>query len=203
MPTEDELVELLGRALDEDAPAAPPPDRIAALRARAEAAHAVSARRRRGRGVSPWLAAAAAIVALAAGFAVARVVDEGQSGTDGGTAGEVEYEGPMNGPGDEPADAELKVTATGIGRIIDVQTDVLPILPVGEYYQVWFVGPGDSPEAPNRISAGTFHPDPDGRSDVQFAAAVNPELYPIVEITAEPGDGNPLATGPVVLRTEI
>ena len=82
MPTDDELVELLGRALDEDAPAAPPPDRIAALRARAEAAArraslhlARSAPTRRRRGISPWLAAAAAIVALAVGFAVAPRLD--------------------------------------------------------------------------------------------------------------------------------
>ena len=63
--------------------------------------------------------------------------------------------------------------------------------------------PTTRPGAPDRISAGTFHPDPQGRSDVRFAAAVDPELYPIVEITAEPGDGNPLATGPVVLRATI
>ena len=35
--TDDELVELLARALDEDAPAAPPADRIAALRAQVAA----------------------------------------------------------------------------------------------------------------------------------------------------------------------
>ena len=68
---------------------------------------------------------------------------------------------------------------------------------------MWFVAADDSPDSPDRISAGTFHPDPSGRSDVRFAAAVNPELYPIVEITAEPGDGDPLPNGPVVLRAEI
>ena len=65
-----------------------------------------------------------------------------------------------------------------------------------ELYEVWFVATDDSPATPHRISAGTFHPDPDGHSDVQFTAAVNPALFPIVEITAEPGDGNPVATGP-------
>ena len=84
----------------------------------------------------------------------------------------------MTGPDGERLDADLRVVATGIGRVIDLDTEVLPILPTGEYYQLWFVGPGDSPASPDRISAGTFHPDPDGRSDVQFAAAVNPELLP-------------------------
>ncbi|MGH9270747.1 MAG: anti-sigma factor, partial [Ilumatobacteraceae bacterium] len=73
----------------------------------------------------------------------------------------------------------------------------------GDLYEVWFVGPGDAPDTPNRISAGTFHPDPDGRSQVTFAAAVDPALFPIVEITAEPGNGNPLPTGPVVLRVDV
>ncbi len=35
-----------------------------------------------------------------------------------------------------------------------------------------------------------------------FAAAVDPALYPVVSVTAEPGDGDPRATGPEVLRTE-
>lgn len=209
MSTDDELSGLLAAALDEG-PDAPPPDRIAALRARAEAARtdragtsaqdlaaptSIAARR----GISPWLAAAAAVIALVVGFGIATGLDGG--GQD--VAGDVEFDGPMTGPDGVPLDADLTVVATGIGRVIDLATDALPILPTGEFYQVWFVGPGDAPQTPNRISAGTFHPDPDGRSDVQFAAAVNPELYPVVEITAEPGDGDPLPTGPVVLRAEV
>jgi hypothetical protein len=87
--------------------------------------------------------------------------------------------------------------------VIELDTDDLPILPTGEYYEVWFVAPDENDGAADRISAGTFHPDPDGRSSVRFAAAVDPAKFPTVEITAEPGDGNPAATGPVVLRTTI
>jgi hypothetical protein len=85
--------------------------------------------------------------------------------------------------------------------VIAVRTDDLPILPRGEYYELWFVGPGDTPTHPNRISAGTFHPDRQGRSNVDFTAAVDPKLYPILSVTAEPGDGNPQRTGPEVLRS--
>jgi Anti-sigma-K factor rskA, C-terminal len=207
MATDDELSELLATALD-DGPDTPPPDRIAALRARAEAARAeraappapiTAASTDQRRGISPWLAAAAAVVALALGFGVATFLE--RRGDE--VAGSVEYAGPMTGPDGAPRDARLEVVATGIGRVVELDTDVLPNLPKGEYYQVWFVGPGDTPATPNRISAGTFHPDPDGRSDVRFAAAVNPELYPIVEITAEPRDGNPAPTGPTVLRAEL
>ncbi len=217
MPTDEELNELLARALDDDAPDAPSPDRIVALRRAAEdarrdrtsAATAGEAaapssfmgvvRRRR---VAPWLAAAAVLVAFALGVGVARSLD-GSDDIVGTAAGEVEFDGAMTGPAGEGARAELKVTATGIGRIVDLATDALPILPTGEYYEVWFVRAGDSPSTPNRISAGTFHPDPDGRSRVQFAAAVNPALYPVVEITSEQGDGSPLSSGKVVLRAVL
>jgi anti-sigma-K factor RskA len=97
--------------------------------------------------------------------------------------------------------ANVEVRKTGIGRVIHFDSDELPILPKGEYYELWFVGPGDTPATPNRISAGTFHPDEDGRSHVRFAAAVDPAKYPVLSVTAEPGDGNPEPTGPEVLRS--
>ena len=218
MPFDEELNELLARALDDDTPDAPPPDRIAALRSAAEdarrnrspAASAGEAARpspftrviRRG-GVAPWLATAAAVlVAFALGVGVARSLDSSDDAVETAT-GDVEFDGAMTGPAGERAQAELQVTAIGIGRVVDLSTDVLPILPTGEFYEVWFVGAEDSPTTPNRISAGTFHPDPDGRSRVRFAAAVNPELYPVVEITSEQGDGNPLSSGRIVLRAVI
>ena len=37
----------------------------------------------------------------------------------------------------------------------------------------------------DRISAGTFHPDPEGVSDVRLTAAVDPAKYPILIVTAE------------------
>ena len=95
----------------------------------------------------------------------------------------------------------MEVRKTGIGRVIRFHTEDLPILPQGAYYELWFLGPGDAPGTPNRISAGTFHPDAQGRSHVTFAAAVDPSLYPVLSVTAEPGDGDPSATGPEVLRT--
>ncbi len=91
---------------------------------------------------------------------------------------------------------------TGIDRVIEFRTDDLPILPKGEFYELWFVGARDTETSPNRISAGTFHPDEAGRSHVTFAAAVDPAEYPILSVTAEPGDGDPRRTGAEVLRSE-
>ena len=85
--------------------------------------------------------------------------------------------------------------------MIDFRTDELPILPKGEYYELWFVGPGDRPGRVNRISAGTFHPDAQGRSNVRFVAAVDPAKYPGLAVTAEPGDGDPAPSRPDVMRS--
>ena len=93
------------------------------------------------------------------------------------------------------------MTETGIGRVIEFRSDDLAILPKGEYYELWFVGPGDSRRKSNRISAGTFHPDPEGRSHVSFAAAVDPVKYPVLSVTAEPGDGDPRPSQREVLRS--
>ena len=117
----------------------------------------------------------------------------------GGPAGELELQAILQSP--NGAEATVDVRKTGIGRVIKLRTDELAILPKGDYYELWFVGPRDTPARPNRISAGTFHPDENGRSNVTFAAAVDPALYPVLSVTAEPGDGDPRPTGPEVLRS--
>ena len=137
------------------------------------------------------IAAAAAVVALAV-VAVIR---------PGGGAGPVELETALSSPVGGSEQARVEVRKTGIGRVIRFESDDLPILPKGEYYELWFVAPGDTLARPNRISAGTFHPDEDGRSHVRFAAAVDPARYPVLSVTAEPGDGDPRRTGPEILRS--
>ena len=96
--------------------------------------------------------------------------------------------------------AKADIFFTDIGRIVELDTNDLPILPKGEYYELWFVGPNDRPGAPDRISAGTFHPDDRGRSKVSLTAAVEPGEYRRLAVTAEPGDGDPNPTGPDVLK---
>ena len=117
----------------------------------------------------------------------------------GGNDQELELQARLGGPG---ASADADVTETGIGRVIEFRSDDLRILPKGEFYELWFVGPGDRPGRPNRISAGTFHPDPQGRSNVTFAAAVDPAKYPRLVVTAEPGDGDPRPSSREVLSSE-
>jgi anti-sigma-K factor RskA len=142
--------------------------------------------------LAPALASAAAVVAVA----VVAVTSLG-----GGPAGTLEIDTVLQAPAGQ-AEASVEVRKTGIGRVIVLESDSLPILPKGDYYELWFVGPDDRPGSPDRISAGTFHPDEDGRSFVRFAAAVDPMLYPVLSVTAEPGNGDPRPTGPEVLRSE-
>ena len=152
------------------------------------------ARPRRWRLGRPALAGGLA-VALAGGVLLGTML----GGGDDGLPGVKEVEATLQAPGG--ATAEATVSKTGIGRVIDFRTGDLPILPKGEYYELWFVGPGDRPGRPDRISAGTFHPDEQGRSDIRLTAAVDPAQYPGLAVTAEPGDGDPAPSGPDVLRS--
>jgi anti-sigma-K factor RskA len=196
---------LLARAA---APVAPPADleqrTLNAVRAIAEGnperLEAAGARPRVGMPRLSWprrLALAGAAVA-ALGLAVfgGTLIDR-----DPGLPGTPELETALSSPSGASATASVRLT--GVGRVIDFRTDDLPILPKGEYYELWFVGPGDRPGAPNRISAGTFHPDERGRSNVRFAAAVDPADYPRLAVTAEPGDGNPRPRRPDLLRSPV
>ena len=99
--------------------------------------------------------------------------------------------------------ASIEVVKTGIGRVVRFDTSDLPLLPQGDYYELWWVGPGDRRGRPDRISAGTFHPDERGESEVTFAAAVDPARYPRLAVTAEPGDGDPSPHGPDLLRGRV
>jgi len=101
------------------------------------------------------------------------------------------------------AEASLDVFFTGIGRVIDFETNDLPILPKSDYYELWFVGPDDRPGDPDRISAGTFHPDEQGRSRSTFTAAVDPKKYPRIAVTLERGDGDPSPSRPDVMRGRV
>jgi anti-sigma-K factor RskA len=149
----------------------------------------------RPRRVASAGAAVAAAAAIGA-FVVLPRLDEPGRGS------QIELEALLVAPAGGPARATVVVEKTGIGREISFRSNDLPILPPGEYYELWFVGPDDTRRRPNRISAGTFHPDEQGRSDVELTAAVDPALYPILSVTAEPADGNPEPTGPEVLRSE-
>lgn len=147
---------------------------------------------------APPATALGGVASALAAAAVALVIVLSGVGADNPT---LEFRAQLQQPGRPAVTADAKGLRLGVGRAIEFRTDNLPILPKGQYYELWFVGPGDSPANPNRISAGTFHPDQRGRSDVRFAAAVDPKKYPVLSVTAEPADGDPQPSRKKVLRS--
>ena len=176
------------------APADPAPP---ALRARTLAAVAAAgAGTRPSRAPRRRLAWAAGLVAAAAALVAAVVL-----ALSPGRPGELELRAELHPPGSSRVAATADVRMLGIGREISFRSTALPILPKGEFYELWFASPRDRPGRLDRISAGTFHPDPEGVSDVRLTAAVDPAKYPILIVTAESGDGDPRPSRNVVLRS--
>lgn len=193
MATDDELLDRLRLALTDDALPEPRATEVARIRA-------LAAARSTGRTSSRRTLQIVAIAAsLGAGFTIGAQVQF--QPTEGGSTGVVEFDQSIAASNRVSVTVEGRLT--GIGRIVNLSSTDLPILVKGEFYEVWFVGPGDTPVSRNRISAGTFHPDQNGKTNVTLTAAVDPRLYPILVITAEPGDGNPNPSAREVLRGQL
>ena len=189
-----ELTELEGaaRLLALVAPADQPPPGLAArtlLAVEREAGTPPKRERRRRR-----------VFALAAvgGVAVTAALLAGLLVRDTST---LELDATLRSPSEPGVQGTVQVTETGIGRVVEVESRDLPVLNNDrEFYELWFVAADDASGSPNRVSAGTFHPDESGSTSVRLAAAVVPASYPAVVVTREPRDGDPRATGPVVLQ---
>ena len=94
------------------------------------------------------LSAGPAIVAwaaVAAGLVLAFVVGArlGDDGNDR-AAGVAEFSSTLELDGSGIITVEGR--KLGIGRTVAIRTSDLPILPVGDFYEVWFLAPGDTPD---------------------------------------------------------
>ena len=178
MATDDDMLDLLGAALMHDVPKSPRDQDVERLRVvvterqdRMQPVAMLTSRRPRFH-LRHLVTAAAVAAAFVGGAVVER--DRGPSSDD--SAGVVEFKQEIVTTGN----GRVKVIGRrlAIGRTVEIRSDAFPILPKGEFYEVWFVAAGDTPTAPNRISAGTFHPDLEGRTFVEMTAAVDPNKYP-------------------------
>jgi anti-sigma-K factor RskA len=156
--------------------AAPPFNVPVGLEERVFARIAPPQRRRRLR--LWWLAAPVAVAAAAAAFLVA-----------GGSELE-RYE--LRGGG---AQVSATVQTTGVGREVTIEIDRLRDPRPDGLYELWFVAPDG-----RRVSAGTFHPDDEGRGTVRLVGAADPMVYTQIRVSLEPADGKPRRQGPDVLR---
>lgn len=207
MDRDEALLAALRDVLAPDPNLAPSDQQVAALREavsrRAPAPVVDIDRARPARATRPsrrWLAPVVAAAAVVVAFAVGRGLTD--RSTSPGDQAPLEFDATLRAPQGDGV-TSIRGQKVGIGRIVTVRSDDLPILAKGQFYEVWFVGPGDAPATPNRISAGTFHPDEQGRTRVTLTAAVDPTKYPSMVISAEPGDGDPRPSGLDVAAAEV
>ena len=141
-----------------------------------------------------WIAAAAAALLLVAAVGVGAVL----FGRGGGTTTTVALVAAEAGSGHGKA----VVRNVEQGREVRLDVSGLPANPLGTYYECWFVGPGDTEQRPNRVSAGTFRVGSDGTASVLMVSAADPARFPKMGVTLEPDDGNPARTGPKYLVSQ-
>lgn len=169
-------------ALREAAASGPPPE----LKARTLARVKGESPARFGYGWKLWVPMAAALlVAAVLGAALLRTI------TDDSSPG-VQLAATSLAP-----DASGEVQVEEVGENLQVKLEVrgLPKLKEGEYYEMWYYA-----EDGSRISCGTFRVGPEGRTTVNLTAPATAKRYPEIEVTREPDDGDPGASGDEVLK---
>jgi anti-sigma-K factor RskA len=186
----------------------PPPDlqirTLAAIeRAAMEDAEPAPARQTRRKPSTGWFGvswlrpvftgAAAAAVLLIAVVAVMLVGGQG-----GGAVQNIELVSASGGT----AHGTAQVRETENGLTVRMSVSGLPETPPDQVLECWFVGPGDTLEHPNRVSAGTFRVGASGEATVEMSAGADLSKFPKLGVTAEPKDGNPAREGPKVLVSQ-
>jgi anti-sigma-K factor RskA len=178
--------------------AAPPVEVPPSLRERTFAAvERAAARERRRRRLRLALTAVAACLVLVVAFVGGYTLSRVGPFADRGRVIEFALAAPDGGA----ARATAKVRQVGDGLAITMEVSGLAPNPPGSVYECWYVGPGDSLERPNRVSAGTFTVGADGRASLRMHSAADLQRYPAMGVTLERDRGNPARTGDKVLAS--
>jgi len=176
--------------------AAPPVEVPPWLRERTFAAvERAAAQQRRRRRLRLALTAAAACLVLVVAFAGGYTLSQVGPFADRGRVIAFALAAPDGGA----ARATAKVRQVGDGLAITMEVSGLAPNPPGSVYECWYVGPGDSLERPNRVSAGTFTVGADGRASLRMHSAADLQRYPAMGVTLERDRGNPARRGDKVL----
>jgi anti-sigma-K factor RskA len=178
------LPELMDRA-------APPIEVPPGLRERTFAAVERAAGDRRRAPLLRLVAVAAALmVALLGGVVVSQL--------GGGGRGQVIELALQAQPGvSGRATAKLRQVDGGVA--VDMEVSGLAPNPPGSIYECWFVGPGDTLERPNRVSAGTFTIGASGRASLRMHSAADLRRFPVMGVTLETDGARPERTGEKIL----
>jgi anti-sigma-K factor RskA len=174
--------------------AAPPVEVPPGLRERTFAAveRAAAGSRRRGPLLRLAAVAAALVIALVGGVVVSQF---------GGGRGEVIELALAASPG-QPGRATAELRQVEDGVEVDMEVSGLAPNQADSVYECWFVGPGDSLEQPNRVSAGTFRVGADGRASLRLHSAADLRRFPVMGVTLEKDRGNPTRSGEKILVSQ-
>jgi anti-sigma-K factor RskA len=96
------------------------------------------------------------------------------------------------------AGGEVRGEVVGENILVELEVWGLPELRRGEYYEMWYYAEGDG-----RISCGTFRTGSRGKANVDLTAPASATNYKEIEITREPDDGNPDASGEEILEGSL
>ena len=97
------------------------------------------------------------------------------------------------------AGGEVRTEEVGENLRVELVVWGLPELHEDEYYEMWYYTEEDG----GRISCGTFRVHPEGQTTVNLTAPMSVRSYPEIEITREPDDGDPQASGKKVLEGQL
>ncbi len=96
------------------------------------------------------------------------------------------------------AGGEVWVEEVGENFQVELEVWGMPKLEEDEYYEMWYYA-----EDGGRLSCGTFRVGAEGRATVNLTAPASAEIYPEIEITREPNDGDPRASGEEILEGKL
>jgi anti-sigma-K factor RskA len=173
--------------LQATADVAPPPelkDRVLA-QARGETSP------RSGGGWGLWVAAAALLVVAVLGVGLLWAITDDSSE-------DVRLRSTALAP---EAGGVVRVEEVGENFQVELEVWEMPELGEDEYYEMWYYA---EEGGGGRISCGTFRVGAEGRTTtVRLTAPANAGEYPEIEITREADDGDPKASGEVVLEGDL
>ena len=84
------------------------------------------------------------------------------------------------------------------GEKIRIRVNGLQPNQAGDFYEAWLMDPKNG-----LVSIGSFRVGDDGSAEIDVPVPVDPESFPIVDISLEPSDGAPAHSGKSVLRAEL
>ncbi len=135
-----------------------------------------------------WVSAAALVVVALLGIGILREI-----------TGDSPNAVPLTSTALAPeAGGQVRVEEEGENFQVDLEVWKMPDLEKDEYYEMWYYA-----EDGDRISCGAFRTGPEGRTTVNLTAPATARDYPEIEITREPDDGNPEASGEEVLEGKL